>query len=280
MNISGQRRSQARQVMSPDNPVLKVFRRALAEGATREGWLGLEGPLLLDEALKARETATVQSVLAGESAAKKFHALIARLSKDTELVTVSDRLFEHIASTRTPQGIAALVELRPPSLDSILARDGAVLLVACGVQDPGNIGTMMRSGQALGASALITLRETVSPFNAKALRASAGAVLRLPIFRNLEAGPLFERLHRAHVRIVAADRHSPSPIAQADLTSSVAFLIGKEATGLPPNVSRAADLLLSIPIREETDSVNAATAAGIFLYEAARQRGFSHRTEP
>lgn len=266
--------------MSPSNPVLKVFRRALADGATRDGWLGLEGPLLLEEALKARETATVQCVLAGESAAKKFHSLIAQLSKDTERVTVPDRLFEQIAATQTPQGIAALVELRPHDLDSILTRRGVILLVACGVQDPGNIGIMMRSGQALGASALITLRETVNPFNAKALRASAGAVLRLPIFRNLEAGPLFERLHRAHVRIVAADRSSPSPIAQADLTGSVGFLIGKEASGLPPEIAQAADILLSIPIRQETDSVNAATAAGIFLYEAARQRKFSHRTEP
>jgi len=276
MNNSGKQRSKAREVMSPSNPVLKVFRRALAEGATRDGWLGLEGPLLLEEAIKARETATVQCVLAGESAAKKFHALIARLSKDAELVTVSDRLFEHIAATQTPQGIATLVKLRPHDLDSILTRRGVILLVACGVQDPGNIGTMMRSGQALGASALITLRETVNPFNAKALRASAGAVLRLPIFRNLEAGPLFEQLHRAHVRIIAADRRSPSPIAQADLTGSVAFLIGKEASGLPPEIARAADILLSIPIRQETDSVNAATAASIFLYEAARQRVFKY----
>jgi tRNA G18 (ribose-2'-O)-methylase SpoU len=80
--------------------------------------------------------------------------------------------------------------------------------------------------------------------------------------------------------VIAADRHSPTPLAEADLKGSVAFLIGKEATGLPPEVARAADLVLSIPIRPETDSVNAATAAGIFLYEAARQRGFAYRREP
>jgi TrmH family RNA methyltransferase len=98
----------------------------------------------------------------------------------------------------------------------------------------------------------------------------------LPIFHGLKPHALFERLRSAGVTIVAADRHSPSPLAEADLRGSVAFLIGKEARGLRPEISREARLLLSIPIRPETDSVNAAAAAGIFLYEAARQRGFKY----
>jgi RNA methyltransferase, TrmH family len=276
MSLSGERRGKIRQVVSPSNPVLKIFRRALLEGTTREGWLGVEGPLLLEEALSARETATVQCALVAQSAAGKFQALLARLPREAELVAVSDRMFEQLAATQTPQGVAALVEVRPADLDAILARRGVLLLVACGVQDPGNIGTVARSGQALGASALVTLRETVSPFNPKAVRASAGAVLRLPIIRNQEAGQLFARLRRARIRAVAADRHSPSSLAEADLRGSVAFLIGREASGLPPEVARAADVWLSIPIRPDTDSVNAATAAGIFLYEAARQRKFHY----
>jgi TrmH family RNA methyltransferase len=280
MNAPGARHERLRHVVSPSNPVLKVFRRALLDGTTRQGWLGMEGPLLLEEALNARSAVTVQCVLVAESAAQKFQALLERVPREAELVSVSDRMFEQIAATQTPQGVAALVEIRAPDLDAVLSRRGVILLIACGVQDPGNIGTLVRSGQALGASALITLRETVSPFNPKAVRASAGAVLRLPVIRNQEAEPLFARLRRARVRVIAADRHSRSSLAEADLKGSVAFLIGKEATGLAPEVARAADLLLSIPIRPETDSVNAATAAGIFLYEAARQRGFAYRREP
>jgi RNA methyltransferase, TrmH family len=276
MNAPSARRERIRHVVSPSNPVLKLFRRALLEGTTRQGWLALEGPLLLEEAFAARGRATVQCVLVGETAAAKHEGLLARLPQESEVVSVSDRLFEQIAATQTPQGVAALVEILAPDFDAILSRRGAVLLVACGVQDPGNIGTIVRSGQALGASALITLRGTVSPFNSKAVRASAGAVLRLPIFRNQEAASLFARLRRANFRVVAADRHSPASLAGADLKGSVAFLIGKEASGLPPEVASAADLTLSIPIRPETDSVNAATAAGIFLYEAARQRGFRY----
>jgi RNA methyltransferase, TrmH family len=279
MNASQSRHERTRRVASPSNPVVKVFRRALLDGSTRQGWLAVEGPLLVEEALGARQTATVQCVLVAETAAEKFQSLLARLPQEAELVTVSDSLFKQIAATQTPRGVAALIEIRPPDFDAILARRGAILLVACGVQDPGNIGTIVRSGQALGASALITLRETVSPFNPKAVRASAGAVLRLPVIRNQEPGALFARLRRARVRVIAADRHSPSSLADADLKGSVAFLIGKEASGLAPEVARAADMLLSIPIRPETDSVNAATAAGIFLYEAARQRGFAYRRE-
>lgn len=275
MNRPSRPGGRGREILSASNPLLKVFRHALAEGVSRQGWLGLEGPRALEEALSA-ERATVRSVLVETSAAQKFRGLLEKLPPDAELAMVSERLFERTAATETPQGIAGLVELRPADIQAVLSRPHALILVACGVQDPGNVGTMIRTGQALGADALIALRETVSPFNPKALRASAGAALRLPIFRNLEAGGLFERLRRARVRIIAADRHSPWPLAEADLKGSVAFLIGREATGLAPEVARAADVLLSIPIRPEADSVNAATAASIFLYEAARQRGFRY----
>lgn len=274
--MAGQRdHNREREILSATNPLLKVFRRALAEGATRQGWLGLEGPLVLEEALRAPR-ASVRSVLVEKSAAGKFRSLLEKLPADAELAVVSARLFERVAATETPQGIAALVELKQEDFHLILKRPQALLVVACGVQDPGNLGTMMRSAQALGASALVTLHETVSPFNPKALRASAGAVLRLPVFPGRESGALFEDLRRAGIRSVAADRRSSATLAQADLRGPVAFLIGREAAGLPPEIAHRADLMLSIPIGPETDSLNAATAASIFLYEAARQRGFCY----
>lgn len=134
----------------------------------------------------------------------------------------------------------------------------------------------MRSLQALGGSALATLRATVSPYNPKVVRSSAGAIFSLPVFRGLEAGGLAPRLRAAGVAIAAADRHAKQSLAAADLRGPVAFLVGQEAAGLPAELAREADLRLSIPIRAGMDSLNAATAAGIFLYEAARQRGFSY----
>lgn len=272
----GPRQTRIRKISSAGNALLKVFRRALAEGVTRQGWLAVEGPLLLEEALKAAPGAKVHSVLVGQSAAVKFAKLLEQVPKDAEVAQVADRLFERVAQTQSPQGIAALVELSPPDLETILARRDALLLVACGIQDPGNLGSMLRSAEALGATALVTLEETVSPFNPKAVRSSAGAIFRLPVFINLEARALVQRLHAARVRIVAADRRSPSSLAEADLRGPLAILIGREASGLPPVISQEASLLLGIPIRPGMDSVNAATAASIFLYEAARQRGFKY----
>jgi RNA methyltransferase, TrmH family len=265
-----------RHVVSPSNPIVKVFRKALTDGVTREGWLGLEGPLLLEEALEAPATATIHCVMAGQTAAAKYQTLLARLSRLAEIVTVSDRMFAQIAATETPQGVAALVEIKPPDLEAVLSQKNVMLLVACGIQDPGNLGTIIRSGQALGADALIALRETVSPFNSKTVRASAGAVLRLPIIRNQQFGPLFERLRRADVRVIGADRRGKKALTEVDLRNSVAFLVGREGSGLPQEIKAASDILLNIPIRDETDSVNAAAAASIFLYEAARQKGFRY----
>jgi TrmH family RNA methyltransferase len=198
------------------------------------------------------------------------------LPAEAEAVQVPDRLFEQVAQTQNPQGIAALVELPLHNLDTILAGQNLLLPVACGVQDPGNLGTLIRSAAAFGASALFTLQDTVCPFNPKAVRSSAGAVFRLPVLAGFATKELVDRLRAARVRIIAADRHSPSALHEADLRGSLAIMVGKEASGLPPEIAREASLLLSIPIRPEIDSVNVATAASVFLYEAARQRGFEY----
>jgi RNA methyltransferase, TrmH family len=264
-----------REITSPTNSLLKVFRRALADGVTRDGLLAVEGSHLVEEALSAASV-IVHSVLVSASGATKFRGLLDRLPREAEAALAADGLFQKVALTENPQGIAALVELRTRDLTSVLTAKDALLLVACGIQDPGNLGTMMRSAQAFGATALITMKQTVSPFNPKVVRSSAGAIFRLPVFHDVKSEQLFRPMRGAGVRIVAADRHSPTSLAATDLRGAVAFLIGREASGLPPELAREANLLLSIPLRPETDSVNAATAAGIFLYEAARQRGFRY----
>jgi TrmH family RNA methyltransferase len=273
---------QIREVTSSGNALVRVFRRALADGVTREGWLAVEGPRLLEEALKASaeppigSPVTVHCVLFSRSGAERFDSLLARLRTDAEMVQVPDRLFQRVAQTQTPQGIAALVELPQADLGEILARRDSLLLIACGLQDPGNLGTIVRSAEALGATALVTLAATVSPFNPKAVRSCAGAVFRLPVFSGQDPRTLFERLRNAGVRIVATDRYSPLSLTQAELRGPLAFLVGNEAAGLTPEIAAEGGVRLRIPIRPDTDSINAAVAAAIFLYEAARQREFRH----
>ncbi|HEV2417800.1 MAG TPA: RNA methyltransferase [Terriglobia bacterium] len=271
-----------REITSPTNPLIKVFRRSLEEGVTREGWLAVEGPLLVREALRAASrngarggcTCVVHSILTSRGSAAKFADLLADLPVETEVASVPDTIFERVTATVTPQGIAALVEVQAPRLEAVLSIENVRLVVAFGLQDPGNLGTIVRSSEALGADALITLKPTVSPSNPKILRASGGALFWLPVFASLDAERTFAQLRDARAQVVAADSHSANSIADADLRGPVAFLIGNEAAGLPAAISP--DATLAIPLRPGVDSLNAAVAAGIFLYEAARQRGF-HR---
>ena len=273
-----------REITSSSNAVIKLYRSALKEGRTREGWLAVEGPLLVEEALNAGSAefrpgklvcaSAFRGVVVTPAAAQTFASLLERAPREAERLKISDNLFSSIAQTVSPQGIAALIEIQPPPLDAVLDLPDAVLPVACGLQDPGNLGSVLRTAEALGAAAVICLKSTVSPSNPKVVRACAGAVFRLPVFTGIEAGQLFELMRRKNVRVVAANRESPHRISEANLLGAVAFLIGNEAGGLSDELLEQAGLRLSIPLCPNVNSINAAMAAGIFLYEAARQRGF------
>ena len=274
------------RVGNAGHPLIRNFRRSLGTGSTPEGWLAIEGPILFAEALQAGgyledsgrpanlEGPKIRSVLATEREAERFEEAFRKLPLECELTIIPEWLFHRIAQTETPRGIAAFVELPGREIDEALGRPEALALVACGLQDPGNLGTMIRSAQALGASALLTLRNTVNPFNVKAVRSSAGAIFRLPIFTDLDPVSVLERLRKLGLKIVAADRHGAVPLQQIDLRGAFALLIGQEAAGLDDDLRRQADERAAIPIRRDMDSLNAAAAASIFLYEAARQRGF------
>lgn len=266
-----------RVLTSATNSLVKVFRRALVEGQTRGGWLCGEGPHFLEEALKPGSRAQVHSVLVSAEAAEKHRGLLATLPADAELAQIPGRLFHQIAGTRTPQGIAALAALPPFDLKTVAASRNAVLIIACGLQDPGNMGTIIRSADALGASAVVVLAGTVNPFNPKAVRSCVGAIFRMPVIASQKPEIVFKLLRDSEVHILGTDPRSAVSLASADLRGPLALLVGQEAAGLPPEISREADELLSIPIRAEADSLNAATATGIFLYEVARQRKFKYQ---
>ncbi len=262
---------------SATNSLVKVFRRALAEGQTRDGWLCGEGPHFLEEALKPGSRGIVHSVLVSSEAAERYQALLARLPAESELAQIPEQLFHQIAGTRTPQGVAAIVELPPVDLKTVAASRNAVLVIACGLQDPGNMGTIIRSADALGASAVVALAGTVNPFNPKAVRSCVGSIFRMPVFAGQKPEIVFALLRGLKVHILGTDPRSAVALASADLRGPIALLVGQEAAGLPEEISREADELLSIPIRAEADSLNAATATGIFLYEVARQRKFQYQ---
>jgi len=257
---------------SDKNSLLKEVRRASARGSvTSDGLAVAEGFNLLEEALRSRCELPV--VIAAESVKTAVAAHVRGL-KHTRLIMVSDSSFEKLASTETPQGVIALV--RPPAwtLDQLL-RGRPLVVLLDGIQDPGNAGAIVRAAEAFGATGTAFLAGCVNPYNPKTLRASAGSLFRLPIVASVDENLLGAALEQKRVRLFAAHAHADKPGAEklafdADLTGACAIVIGAEGRGVSPTLQRR-----SIGIRIPTsgvESLNAAVAAGVLLYEASRQR--------
>ena len=281
---------------SRDNRWLKEFRLALRGGLpTESGCVGVEGARLVEEALLSG--CRVEAVLFSESG-DRHHSGLAPLIDRPEMafpvLRTTDRLFEGIADTEHPQGVAALVQPRPATLDDLLlAPEGVcspLLAVLAGVQDPGNVGTILRTAAAFGATGAVTTASgqsgTASPYSPKALRASAGAALHLPILAGMSLPILLAQLKVHGLRILASSVHEPaagdsSLLApwEVDWCDSVALLIGNEGAGLPEEAERSADARIRIPMAGGVESLNAAAAAAILFYEAARQRNASRRAD-
>lgn len=241
--------------LSDKNPLVKQIRRAVSRGSlTEDGYAVAEGAHLLEEALAAK--CEIGAVIVAESA--RVHYPDAR--------TVSDRTFRELASTETPQGVIALV--RPPvSAWDQITRGDALVVVLDGVQDPGNAGAIVRAAEAFGASGVVFLKGTVNPYNPKCLRGSAGSVFRVPLIASAEAD---EILRHTGIAWYAATPRAQKLASDADLSAPCGIIIGSEGHGVSPVLAGRATGL-RIPT-SGVESLNAAVAAGILLYEARRQR--------
>jgi TrmH family RNA methyltransferase len=188
------------------------------------------------------------------------------------LLRTSDRLFAGLADTKTPQGVAALVRPRASSFEDLLAGPAPLVVVLVGVQDPGNVGTVIRSAEAFSATGIAAVAGTANPWMPKAIRASAGSVLRLPVIAGMAPAILLAQLRVTGLKLFAATSSGGLLPSQVDLKVPCAFLIGNEGAGLPDEIVRSADEQVRIPLSSAVDSLNAAVAASVLLYEAARQR--------
>ena len=176
-------------------------------------------------------------------------------------------------STETPQGVAALVKWKPAKLEDLLepVNDKLLLVALGGIQDPGNLGTIIRSAEAFTARGVLVGEKTVSPFNPKVVRASAGSIFREPVVR-VKLADTVATLKQAGVRVLATSSHKGKPLQEAKFSGPCVIVIGNEGAGLAPEILAKADELITIPHSERVESLNAGIAASIILYEAARQR--------
>jgi len=258
-------------ITSAANPLLKDVRRAIARGClTAQGWCVAETFHLLEEALHS--DCEVKVVLAAQSVRSAAEALVRRRA-GVQVVVVPDAVMQTVSGTQTSQGVVTLV--RPPewTLGQLL-RGRALVVALDGMQDPGNAGAILRAAEAFGATGAIFLKGSVSPYNPKTLRASAGSLFRLPFLHGMDAAAARAALQQNQILLYAAvpareGKASRAP-AEVDFTASCALIVGSEARGVGPEL-RAAALEVSIPT-VGVESLNAAVAAGILLYEARRQR--------
>jgi TrmH family RNA methyltransferase len=291
---------QPESISARENHWLKRFRIALAgPPASGEITLGIEGARLVEEAL--RSNIKVEAVLVSESGRKHLGRIIPRVGRETRLLATSDALFQNLAATETTQGVAAIVWPRRAVLADLFggnhsssvpakANNSTLIVVLVGVQDPGNVGTILRTAEALGATGVASCRSTTIGtahiFSPKVVRASAGAAFRLPVAEGISTQILQTQMRASGIRMLAAtsspNDHAALTPWHADMSGPIAIFIGNEGAGLPPEVLQSADFRVRIPLAmargmasESVESLNAASAAAIMLYEAACQRGDS-----
>lgn len=258
-----------RPVVGRHNQRLKELRLAFRRGElTAQGECAIEGVKLLEEALRSGQH--LDSVFFSESARPLAEKHLPQIGARTETLVLPNALFNSIVPSDAPQGVAALVKLAAYSSVQLLDRSSnGPFVVAAGLQDPGNLGTILRSAEAFGAAGIFLTEGTVSPYNSKVLRGSAGSIFRLP-FLQISSAELIPLLRARGVRLLATSSHQGTPLPQISWALPLAIFIGNEGAGLSRELTRQMDETLVIPQASQVESLNAGVAASIVLYEAAR----------
>jgi len=262
--------SRLRPVSSPQNQQVKDLRKAFSKSElTDDGHAAIESVRMIEEAI--RSGLKFRAVFFSESGKARADRLLSQLGSHVETLLLPDAVFAGAVDTETPQGVAALVKLKPHNIEDLFRSPDPLVVVVSGVQDPGNLGTILRSAEAFDAKGVVLTEGTVSPLNPKSVRASAGSIFRLPVVQT-KTREFLSMLAAKGVRLIGTTSHKGTPLPQADCKGAIAICIGNEGAGLPKELQAAVDANIVIPHSSKVESLNAGVAASIVLYEAARQR--------
>jgi TrmH family RNA methyltransferase len=256
-------------VTSRGNARVKQLRAAFAgQARLASGLIAIEGEHLLEEALKSGQA--LKTVFVSER--REVPGFVPRI---VEVVRLANDVFQSCVETQTPQGIAALL-VPPVSTVETMLVGTPLILIAVGLQDPGNLGTLVRSAEAFGATGVLTTPGTVSVWNQKAIRASAGSCFRVPCA--MADAAAIERLEQAGVQLLAALKDEAAEIDSEGLVEVLrgpcAVMVGNEGAGLSEDWVRMADARVTIPCPGWVESLNAAVAGSILLWEVSRRRRY------
>jgi RNA methyltransferase, TrmH family len=263
--------SRLRPIEGRHNALVKELRRAFSDGdLTSEGDCAIEGIRIIEEAVHSG--LRFRAIFFRNSASNVSGRLLPQMAANVETLLLPDELFDSSVPSETPQGVAALVHCKQFSVQDVLDKaPTGPLLVMAGVQDPGNLGTILRSAEAFGAGGVLLGEGTAGAFHSKVIRASAGSVFRLPIAK-AKLGETLPQMKAQGLRLVATSSHKSKPLGEADLSGSLAIFIGSEGAGLPRELLAQMDEVVAIPHSARVESLNAGVAASIVLYEVAKGR--------
>ncbi|MBR3811516.1 MAG: RNA methyltransferase [Agathobacter sp.] len=186
--------------------------------------------------------------------------------------TVADSVFKSVSDTQTPQGVLAVVAMPEYSLEDVLAKEKTHLLILESIQDPGNLGTMVRTGEGAGVTGIIMNKTTVDLFNPKTIRSTMGSIYRVPFLVTEDLPALMKTLQEKGVSLYAAHLKGEHSYDEEDYTKACGFLIGNVGNGLSDEIADLADIYIKIPMEGQVESLNAAISATLLMYEANRQR--------
>jgi len=261
-------------ITSRDNSLLRQV-RGVRDGKIEE-LIFIEGLRLCEEA--HRSNLEIEAVVVSEELLRKQRAAtaIAELSQVSKRVaSVSEKLLESVSYTKTPQGIIVLAR-RPASSEEQLAASlnaNPLLVVLHQINNPVNVGAILRTAEAAGATGVITTRNTSDPFSPKALRGAMGSAFRLPILSGVTFLEMIEWCRRRGIMSICADVEASTSYTELDWTGPTALVLGPESTGFTAEELDGAEQRVSIPMKGAAESLNVSVAAGVLLFEAARQRG-------
>ncbi len=257
---------QYKDVISKENSVYKLI-KALSRKKVRanSGLFFMEGTRLLEEAIN--RGVKIKYLIINETAEN-----MPKINQGCQILRLSNNLFKKISETVSPQGIIAVAKQIEISLTDIILGENPLIVVLNGLQDPGNLGTIIRSSAAAGVTAVLLSGGTVDLYNPKVIRSTMGSLFQVPIVNGLDDDEAVRWLNDHSINIMVADLDSEEYYYSVDLKKPLALVIGNENRG-PNDIWRmAAYKKIKIPILGFTESLNASVAAGIILYDAVRQR--------
>jgi TrmH family RNA methyltransferase len=265
-------------ITSRDNSLLRDA-RAVRDGKVDE-LIYVEGLRLAEEALRSGlivEAVIYSEQIARKEVAAKFIEAVSAVARRT--ASVSEKLLESISYTKTPQGIVVLAQ-RPESSVRRLTEaisPSSLLVILHQINNPVNVGAILRTAEAAGVAGVVTTQRTTDPFSPKSLRGAMGSAFRLPIWRDAEYSEVVGWCHRRNITTICTDASGETPYTAVDWRVSAALILGPESTGLHERELASAQKVVAIPMNGEVESLNVSVAAGIVLFEAARQRGWAGR---